>query len=98
MRRIGTLEDNLLAGEKGCPRAAGYGLWFLGRLVGGGRAVQNWPIDRVNKDLGKNAAYAIIAVDLLASGAKPSHQELWPGSAGLLRSALPGTIGNDGAR
>ena len=40
--------------------------------------MQTWPVRRVNDELGKNAAYAVIAADLLASGANPSPHELWP--------------------
>jgi hypothetical protein len=66
------------SGSKGCPRAAAYGLWMLGRLRGGGRATQVWTVDRVKRELGKNAAYAVIAADLLAQGATTSLGELWP--------------------
>jgi len=64
-------------GAKVCPRTAAYGLWFLGRLVRGGRPLQKWPVQRVDGELGKNAAYAVIAADLLVSGTNQSPRELW---------------------
>ncbi len=66
------------SGAKGCPRAGAYGLWFLGRLARGGRALQAWSIDRVNRELGKNATYAVIAADLLGTGMDTSLRQLWP--------------------
>src|SRR5919198_569298 len=63
--------------SKGCPRAGAYGLWFLGRLLSGGRAYQVWPISRIDTELGKNAAYAVIAADLLSQGAEMSRAQLW---------------------
>lgn len=66
------------SGAKGCPRAAGYGLWLLGRLARGGRPLQKWPVHRVDNELGKNVAYSVIAADLLACRADPSPQRLWP--------------------
>ena len=65
------------SGNKGCPRAAARGLWMLGRLRRGGRSFQARDAYEVyqDQDLGKNAAYAVIAADLLAAGASASG--LW---------------------
>jgi hypothetical protein len=69
------------SGNKPCPRAGVYGLWFFGRLRDGGRPILDfWTVDRTNQQLGrnKNAAYSIIAADLLIQGAAPSAKTLWP--------------------
>ena len=63
--------------SKGCPRASAYGLWFLGRLLNGHRAYQVWPISRIDAELGKNAAYAVIGADLLWQGGEMSRADLW---------------------
>lgn len=65
-------------GKKGCPMAAAYGLWYLGILVGVARTRRVWSVKRVNHELGKNAAYAIIAAELLANGSAPVVSSLWP--------------------
>jgi hypothetical protein len=65
-------------GRKGCPRSAAYGLWCLGLVAGGGKPRQDYPIPRVDRELGKNAAYAAIAIDLLQAAAIPEdHDLLW---------------------
>src|SRR5664280_1343983 len=55
-------------GEKGCPRAAAYALWYLGYVDSTNRPRLEWPIAKVHTELGKNATYAVIAFDLLDSG------------------------------
>ena len=65
------------SGSKRCPRAAAFGLWTLGRLRGSGRDPRAWTLDQVNHDLGSNAAYAVIAADLLAKDATISQGLLW---------------------
>ena len=79
---LGSQSDS--SGSKECPKHAAYGLWRLGRISNSGKAFQNWTLDRVNKELGKNAAYAVLALDLLERkrGAKDtegywSKAELW---------------------
>jgi hypothetical protein len=47
-------------GEKGCPRAAAYALWYLGYVRGTNRMRMEWAIERVYAELGKNATYAVI--------------------------------------
>lgn len=65
------------SGPKGCPKHAAYGLWSLGRIANGGRAFQNWTIGKINRELGKNAAYAVLALDLLEMKHNWSQTELW---------------------
>jgi hypothetical protein len=67
------------SGSKGCPKHATYGLWRLGRISNSGKAFQNWTLERVNKELGKNAAYAVLALGLLERkrSEKYTEAELW---------------------
>ncbi len=51
------------SGEKGCPGAGAYGLWFVGRVAETGRRHLDWRVAQVAEQLGKNAAYAVIAAD-----------------------------------
>lgn len=64
-------------GNKPCPMAAGYGIWYLGLLAGTSRKRQSWTVARVNQELGKNAAYGVIAIDLLSGGSAPDVDSLW---------------------
>ena len=72
---LGGTSDN--SGSKGCPMHAAYGLWRLGRISNSGKAFQNWSLERVNQELGKNAAYAVLALDLLDRKGDWSKTELW---------------------
>ena len=73
---LGGASEN--SGSKGCPRSAAYGLWRLGRIVGSGKPFQNWSIRKVKERLGKNAAYAVLALDLLEVGWEAKDIEgLW---------------------
>jgi len=65
-------------GEKPCPMAAAYGLWYLGLLTGVARNRRAWNIGEIRQKLGKNAVYAVIASELLAGGAAPVASSLWP--------------------
>lgn len=85
----GTSENS---GSKACPRSAAYGLWRLGRIAGSGKPFQNWPIERVREELGKNAAYAVLALDLLEVGWQPKDIEsLWIEVRRLYRQKLADT-------
>jgi hypothetical protein len=53
------------SGTKACPKHAAYGLWYLGRITNGGKAFRSWTIEKVNQELGKNAAYAVLALEIL---------------------------------
>ncbi|MFO0847894.1 MAG: hypothetical protein U0871_04930 [Gemmataceae bacterium] len=66
------------SGTKPCPRVAARGLWYLGRLRRGQRPLLAWTVDEVYRKLSKNAAYAIIAADLLAAGPVCPAPALWP--------------------
>jgi hypothetical protein len=50
---------------------------MLGRIKDGGRAWQGVSVCDANRELGKNVAYAIIAVDLLADGSEYGTAQLW---------------------
>tara|TARA_B100000315_G_scaffold27706_1_gene23666 strand:+ start:1166 stop:1591 length:426 start_codon:yes stop_codon:yes gene_type:complete len=53
------------SGSKICPKRAAYGIWCLGRISNSGRTFENWTLESVRKELGKNAVYAVLALDLL---------------------------------
>jgi len=72
---IGGRSEN--TGSKPCPKAAIYGLWYLGRIVGSKRTQLIWPIEKIRKNLGKNAAYAVLALGLLEQQYDGSLQALW---------------------
>ena len=72
---LGGISDE--SGSKKCPQHAAYGLWRLGRISNSGKAFQNWTLERINEELGKNAAYAVLALDLLESKSGWSKTELW---------------------
>lgn len=72
---LGGKSDN--SGSKECPKHSAYGLWRLGRISNSGKTFQNWTLERINKELGKNAAYAVLALDLLESRNGWSKSELW---------------------
>src|SRR5947199_5856859 len=50
------------SGAKGCPRTAAYALWSLGRLRYSTKNFLSLSIADIDSQIGKNAAYAIIAV------------------------------------
>jgi hypothetical protein len=64
-------------GNKPCPMAAAYGLWYLGFLSEGTRKRRTWTVQEVNQELGKNAAYAVIAAQLLEAGQSTELDSLW---------------------
>jgi hypothetical protein len=67
------------SGTKPCPRGAAYGLWYVGRLRSGQRPLIQLTAKEIyrNKELGKNAAYAVIAASLLDTIRFHSDTELW---------------------
>ena len=58
-------------GTKGCPKCAAYALWYLGWLKGSKRPGLSWSVNQIRHNLGKNAAYATIAVRLIQQDAQP---------------------------
>lgn len=52
-------------GTKECPMCAAHGLWYLGLVKGSKRPPLTWSVNEVTNKLGKNAAYAVIALRLL---------------------------------
>ncbi|HUU26233.1 MAG TPA: hypothetical protein VM123_00340 [archaeon] len=71
------------SGSKGCPQLATYGLWRLGRISNSGKDFQIWTLERVNEELGKNAAYAVLALDLLEMKRSEKDTESHPSKAKL---------------
>jgi hypothetical protein len=70
--------NSIGSGTKGCPQHAAYGLWRLGRIIGTDIPYQNYPISFINKKYGKNATYAVLALDLLQDGrAFRDIDDLW---------------------
>lgn len=66
------------SGTKGCPMCAAYGLWYLGRVVDSVQTCKDWEITRINHELGKNAAYAVLSLEILRQqGGTTSRQALW---------------------
>ena len=65
------------SGAKACPKRAAYGLWRLGRISNCEMAFQNWALCRVNQEFGKNATYAVLALDSLETEGHRSKAELW---------------------
>ena len=51
--------------RKGCPKKAGYTLWYLGRIERSNRERVEMSIDEV-KQLSKNGAYAILGQEILS--------------------------------
>ncbi len=70
--------NNRSAAERGSPRSAGYGLWFVGRIREADRPFRRLSIYEVDRRLGKNAAYAELALRFLQGGRDPEDlKELW---------------------
>ncbi len=66
------------SGTKVCPQHAAFGLWRLGLIRGSKIPYQNKPLSMVNDEFGKNATYAVIAVDLLRKQNAPKGKaNLW---------------------
>jgi hypothetical protein len=53
------------SGSKGCPQHAAYGLWRLGRIKGTNLPYQRMAVNHIYQEYGNNAAYAILALELL---------------------------------
>lgn len=56
------------SGSKPCPKLAAYGLWRLGWIAESGKPFQDWAIEKIRREIGKNAVYALLTVDLLDRG------------------------------
>jgi len=94
---LGGISDN--SGSKECPKHAAYGLWRLGRISNSGKIFQNWALERINTELGKNASYAILALDLLESRNDWSKSELWSKVQELYQQKVgePSAVSEQGA-
>jgi hypothetical protein len=73
---------------KPCPRAAAYALWYLGMLRFGNRPLLRWPLVEIRERLGKNAAYAAIAADLLYENELRTVAALWKNVQQIYRREL----------
>jgi hypothetical protein len=82
------------SGKKACPRAAGYGLWQLGRIRDGGKPWKDWSLTRIRQEFGKNATYAVLALQLLDNGANSRDPNIWD----KVRSLYQQQLGEDAAQ
>jgi hypothetical protein len=66
------------SGAEDCPKNAAFGLYILGRIQGSGRSRVEIRSDKVEAFLdNKNAAYAMIALDILDENHTTPLQDLW---------------------
>ncbi|MBD2495245.1 DUF6979 family protein [Nostoc sp. FACHB-280] len=66
------------SGTKPCPMCAAYGLWYLGRVVDSVQTCKDWEITRINHELGKNVAYAVLSLEILQQqGGNTTREVLW---------------------
>lgn len=64
--------------KKGCPSTAAFGLWNLGRIVGGEKRFRHISVIKADVEFGKNTAYALIAVGMFEQGwISRSQNEIW---------------------
>ena len=63
--------------KKGCPLAAAYGLWQIGRIRNGGVSWRDASLSQIRLQQGKNTTYAVIALQLLEQGATIRGSALW---------------------
>ena len=64
-------------GRKGCPRAAAYALWILGRLKSSNRPPNPQKTQEVLQELGRNATYAVLAADACLESPETSAAQTW---------------------
>lgn len=63
--------------HKGCPKKAGYTLWYLGRIKGSNRERVEMPIDEVTNRCSKNGAYAILGQEILSKSSNLNKTDLF---------------------
>lgn len=69
---------NKNSGSKECPKHAAFGLWRLGRIEGGGQALQESKLSEIDYRFGKNTTYAVLALEVLEIYAdKMSGEGYW---------------------
>jgi hypothetical protein len=61
---------------KGCPKKAGYTLWYLGRIKESNREREKRSIDEV-KQLSRNGAYAILGQEILSNSPNLNKSDLF---------------------
>ncbi|QSJ17902.1 hypothetical protein JYQ62_03300 [Nostoc sp. UHCC 0702] len=77
------------SGTKGCPRCAAYGLWYLGRLVDSVQTYKGWEITKIKHELGKNAAYTVLSLEILQQQVGNTNtQALWSSVRELYQQRL----------
>ena len=62
---------------KGCPKKAGYTLWYLGRIKGSNRERVEMPIDEVTNRCSKNGSYAILGQEILNDSPNLNKSDLF---------------------
>jgi len=63
--------------RKGCPKKAGYTLWYLGRIKGSNRERVEMSIDAVENQLSRNGAYAILGQEILSNSPTLNKSDLF---------------------
>jgi hypothetical protein len=77
------------SGSKLCPQHAAYGLWRLGRIKDTNIPYQLMSINHINQDYGKNAAYAVLALDVLEKQRETTTMaDLWRQVQDLFRTRV----------
>lgn len=79
--------------KKGCPLAAAYGLWQLGRIRNGRRPWKDSSLPRIRHEQGKNTTYAVIALQLIEQDATVRAGALWS----RVRSVYEQQLGEEAA-
>jgi len=62
---------------KGCPKKAGYTLWYLGRIKRSNRERVERSIDEVKNQLSRNGAYAILGQEILSKSPNLNKSDLF---------------------
>lgn len=62
---------------KGCPKKAGYTLWYLGRIKESNRERMEMSIDEVKNRLSKNGAYALLGQEILSNSLTLNKSDLF---------------------
>ncbi len=77
------------SGSKECPKHAAYGLWMMGMIKDSGIASKPTGVKVVNQEFGRNATYAVLALDLLRKQPKGwTDTGLWKTVQDAFRNAI----------
>ena len=86
-KELGGISDE--TGKKQCPKHAAYALWQLGRIKNTAKPFQNLSLASIYDQYGKNAVYAVLALELLKTNqAGQDNVFLWNQVQSLFRSKL----------